>query len=566
LTFQQLGVRYESFETQFSFAWFSLIVSCIGNGLAGPRGHSGSLQRCFREGRQKQQGSRSNKGTIPNLAVKNRGEGDSSTRNSWVGFDVSRVTGEPVAKAELRMYLGRLSAAATSHTVFGGTSNWQETEITYVSPSNPEVFPFPLDQKDLTGRDVDSWIVYDVTDYVNALVASGQTDITFVVEADDRAYSHYSSRESDNAPQLTLTVGNGEAPQQQQPQQRAQEVTVAEVERPAEPGAFDEPAANETAADGIFVDDVESLQRALNQAGAGDVILVAPGRYAPTKSLGERYANGNRNAYFRANASGSADAPITLKAADPSNPPVLRGLRNSNSDYILWIRGDYWRIENLVLERGGKGLMLDESSNSVVSGVEVDNMGDEGIHLRSGTSNTLIENCIVTQCGKNQPGFGEGIYVGSDGGQWDRFDENCHDNIIRGCEIRNTTAECIDVKEGTKNTIIENCAFYGAKISGENFADSFVDLKGVGAHVRNNRFHKQRNETVTRGVAIVYRRRGPTAERNWIYDNRFYLNNTNGLMVHAYRGDENYTWNNERFPAGPEYQGNAPELYFEPNF
>ena len=312
------------------------------------------------------------------------------------------------------------------------------------------------------------------------------------------------------------------------------------------------------------VDDVNSLRLALQNAQAGDVIIVAPGLYAPESSLQEQFAGATRRAYFAANASGTPESPIVLKGEDPSDPPIIRGLTNANADYCLWIRGDHWQIKDLILKRGGKGLMLDGSSGSLISGLNIRNIGDEAIHLRSGTSNTVIEDSIVRTAGQHQPGFGEGIYIGSDVGQWDDFDRNCHNNIVRRCHISGTFAECIDVREATEGTIIEDCDLFGSRISGVNFADSFVDLKGITARVRNNRLYKEGNSIVTRGVAIVERPQGPTAESNWIYNNQFFLDDQDGVMVHAFRGAENYAWNNLRTPAGPEYQGNSPELGFEP--
>ena len=70
----------------------------------------------------------------------------------------------------------------------------------------------------------------------------------------------------------------------------------------------------------------------------------------------------------------------------------------------------------LILERGGKGLMLDESNNSVVSGVTVRDVGEEAIHLRSGSINCIVQDYNVRETGKNKPGFGEGVYIGSDHG------------------------------------------------------------------------------------------------------------------------------------------------------
>ncbi|MEM9458035.1 MAG: right-handed parallel beta-helix repeat-containing protein [Myxococcota bacterium] len=314
----------------------------------------------------------------------------------------------------------------------------------------------------------------------------------------------------------------------------------------------------------IMVRDVAGLRAALLGATAGDRIVVAPGVYAPEDVLEEDYAGAPRAAYFLANASGSEQDPIRLEAEDPANPPTLRGLTYSDSAYVLWIRGEYWQIQDLVLERGGKGLMLDESSHTVASRVEVYDMGDEGIHLRSGTSNALVEDCVVESVGLNQPGFGEGLYIGSDGSQWGLYEPACHNNVIRGCTVRGTRAEGVDIKEGTEGNVVEDSDFYGGEISGENFADSFIDLKGVDARVRNNRFYKEDNGTVTRGVAIVERPMGPTAQGNWIFDNEFFLDDANGVMVHAYAGSGNCAWDNMRTPAGDDYQGNAPELCFEP--
>lgn len=557
---------------KLSFRWFSFL----------------SLAFIFQVGAQAQeltsltptkdayvQQGRGNKGRVSNLPVKNRGEAHTTTRNAWVGFDISQFSnsGQTVEKAEFRLFLGKLTSSETTHTIFEGDNNWEETTLQYVSPTSPEVFPWPLAQKTLTKNDVNSWVVYDVTDYVNILISSGQTEVTFVIEAEDSAYSHYDSRETANVPTLNMTAGESARQDEVADEELLDEVLddlSDEEVLVEEPVVVDLPVAEETQAeqespDGqIRVNDVTSLQAALDNATAGDVIVVAPGVYAPSGSLVEEFAGGNRRAYFRADASGSENAPIVLKAEDPTNPPVIRGLHVRNSDYLLWIRGDHWIVEDLILEQGGKGLMLDGSSNSVISRLVVFNIGEEGIHLRSGTSSTVVEDCKISDTGMTRPGLGEGIYIGSDGRHWSSFDRSCDNNVIRRCEVRTCTAECIDIKEGTRNSIVEDCLFYGARISGENFADSFIDLKGVGAHVRNNRFYKQSNETVTRGVAIVHRSRGTTAEDNLIYGNQFFMNNSNGLMVHAYRGDDNFAWDNTRIPAGQDYQGDSPELRITP--
>ena len=312
--------------------------------------------------------------------------------------------------------------------------------------------------------------------------------------------------------------------------------------------------------DGV-VKSVAELREALLTAEPGDRIVVAPGEYVAPDAYQVDFAMMPRRVYYYSQSAGSPSQPITIESQDSDDKAVLEGMTTGDSAYILWINGAHWRVRNLVLRVGGKGLMLDEASESEVTGVEVYNVGDEGIHLRSGTSDSLVDGCIVDGTGLVQPGFGEGIYIGSDNSQWDLYERACNNNVVRDCEIRNSRAEGIDVKEGTTGNVVEGSSIYGAEIAGENFADSFIDLKGDGAQIRNNVFYRESNGTVTRGVAIVHRDVELTATNNWIFDNTFSLDDAEGVMVHAYDGLDNYAWDNVREPVGDEYAGNEPELY-----
>ena len=320
----------------------------------------------------------------------------------------------------------------------------------------------------------------------------------------------------------------------------------------------------------IDVETVEELRAALINARPGDQIMLAPGVYQPSSAESVRFAGSNRRIYFGTHSdgnpiSGEPDNPIILESADPNQPAVLRGLENNRSGYVLWIYGEHWVVRNLILENGGKGLMMDNASGSVVRDVEIRRTGDEALHLRSGTSNVLIENVTIDTAGLNQPGFGEGVYVGSDRNQWDQYDRACNNNVIRNCTIRAVTAEAFDIKEGTEGTIVEGCSIYGGSISNELFADSFIDIKGTSARIFSNRFYKENNDRVTKGVALVDRNNSQvmvSSSFNWIYDNVFNMDNADGVMVHGFKGLDNFAWDNRRIPDGDEYNGNAPELYF----
>jgi hypothetical protein len=96
--------------------------------------------------------------------------------------------------------------------------------------------------------------------------------------------------------------------------------------------------------------------------------------------------------------------------------------------------------------------------------------------------------------GSKDKGFGEGVYLGSATSNWgsygdssggpDRSDENqVLDNVIGP----GVTAENIDIKEGTTGGVIRGNTFNGSGMSGQdNYADSWVDVKGNGYLVEKN--------------------------------------------------------------------------------
>lgn len=317
----------------------------------------------------------------------------------------------------------------------------------------------------------------------------------------------------------------------------------------------------------INVSTAEALRQALSNAKPGQRIVLSAGTYvAPDKQQFD-WQGSQRVVYFGGDLSGETisgtkNNPIILESADPSQPAVIKGLSVEGSGYVLWINGEHWIVRNLVIEHGGKGLMMDNASHSQVSNVVIRETGDEGLHLRSGTSNVVIEDITIENTGLVQPGFGEGVYIGSDRNQWKSYAPHCNNNTIRRCTIRGTTAEAFDIKEGVDGTIIEGCEIYGSKISNELFADSFIDIKGTGSRIFANKFYRENNELVTKGIALVNRNNDiveVSASYNWIYDNIFDMNNPKGVLVHGYKGKENYAWDNQ--PASGKYKSKQPILY-----
>jgi hypothetical protein len=249
------------------------------------------------------------------------------------------------------------------------------------------------------------------------------------------------------------------------------------VEAPAAaasvPSASDPFATDAAVADGeLVVDTVDEIRTALSSAAAGDVIRVADGEYL----FDERLV---------ASASGTPEAPITLRGARAA---TLR-TKDVSDDYGLHITGDHWRIEGVTVAYASKGIVLDGSVGTVIDGVEIHAIGDEGVHFRSCSSDGVLRNSHVHDTGRDSPQYGEGVYVGSANSNWSDYE--CTDEVEGVAEGDNTervliennlfediTAEGADLKEGTDTGVLRGNVFRRVGASGENSADSAVDAKG----------------------------------------------------------------------------------------
>lgn len=271
-----------------------------------------------------------------------------------------------------------------------------------------------------------------------------------------------------------------------------------------------------THADGgreVLVTNTAELTAALADAKAGDEIILREGTYENDKW------NGKWAAFF-AEASGTAEQPITIRSEDAAHPAVICGIDQSNK-IALWITGDYWSIRDLRLCEAQKGLVLDQSCHSVITGCEVYNIGSEGIHLRDDSSYCLIEHCTIHDTGTVTPKYGEGIYIGSAVGT-EGYGFDCHYNIVRACDISHVAAECVDIKEFTLGTIVEDCTFDGSAISGENGANSFIEIKGNDVIIRHNTGYRNGCEQQLYGFDL-YAPLPEWGQNAAIYENTLYL-------------------------------------------
>lgn len=292
---------------------------------------------------------------------------------------------------------------------------------------------------------------------------------------------------------------------------------------------------------------VEEIRTAMAAAVAGDEIVILPGTYTA-----DNVAASGTAAHYAGLAEGTAADPIIIRSQSPDNPAILSG-DDLSSLAVLRIFGDHWIVRDLKITYARTGLIFDNSNYSQAINCEVYNVGNEAIHVRDGSDYVIIDGCYVHHAGLHMPDYGEGIYIGSAN---ESYAQDVDYTIVRNCTIGpEVKAEAFDIKEGTQNTIIEYNTVDATGISLANYADSFIDLKGVRIYVRYNTFYRNNAVNLLKGIAGVDRHIDLSSYEHVVHDNIFYMDTPDsGNMVQMDSDSEDiYAWNNTRIPAGNEY-------------
>jgi hypothetical protein len=221
----------------------------------------------------------------------------------------------------------------------------------------------------------------------------------------------------------------------------------------------------------IAVSTAARLSHALSSAHPGQTIVLEPGVY-----------EGN----FTASTPGTAAAPITLCG---SRSAVLKG-PGINNGYVLHLdHASYWHVEGFTVEGGQKGVVADGVTHDLIDGLYVHGTGDEAIHLRSFSSYNVVSHNVIRNTGLLVAFFGEGIYVGSANKNWCKYSgcqpDRSNDNRIIDNNIAGTTAENIDIKEGTTGGVISGNILNGTGMV-SSAATSWVNVKGNDWLIKDN--------------------------------------------------------------------------------
>ncbi|MFE9614165.1 right-handed parallel beta-helix repeat-containing protein [Streptomyces sp. NPDC006012] len=236
-------------------------------------------------------------------------------------------------------------------------------------------------------------------------------------------------------------------------------LTVAAVTGALVPAATASTAAG---ASTIEVTTAAQLKSALAAVAPGDTIHLADGTYT-----------GN----FKATTTASAGSRITLTGS--ANAVLTAG-----GGYGLHLNGaSYWTVSGVTVTGGQKGIMIDSARGVVVDGVTVHDLDMEGVHFRTSSTDGVLRNSRIYDTGKDGRGMGEGVYVGTANTLSDKSDRiQILDNTIGP----GVGGENIDIKEGTTGARIVGNTFDGSGLTGANYDDSWVDVKGNDVLVEDN--------------------------------------------------------------------------------
>lgn len=222
----------------------------------------------------------------------------------------------------------------------------------------------------------------------------------------------------------------------------------------------------------VKVSTAKELKDALANARPGDSIVLADGVYEGKFVIAQ---------------SGTEAKPVTVSGS--RNAILDAG--SISTGYVLSIKANYCRVKGITLRNGLKGIVTDEANHNLIEDVLITNVGEEGIHFRTFSSNNIFQNSEVTHTGKNRPGIGEAVYIGSAYSNWEKYtggepDKSDYNKILNNKIGPFVTAECIDIKEGTTGGLVYGNIFTSEGISAENSADSWMDVKGNNYTIENN--------------------------------------------------------------------------------
>lgn len=178
-----------------------------------------------------------------------------------------------------------------------------------------------------------------------------------------------------------------------------------------------------------------------------------------------------------------------------------------------------------------QGLWLDGVAHATIQNINIHDNGQDCLAIHRGSSTqgssfVTFQNSIINNCGLLTAQNGEGAYIGTAAAG---SADSTHDVTIINNTISNTTSECVDIKQGTFNVIIDRNVCDHNSTLDNGFEDAAISVRVAveGNQSRtSNPNHIVRNNTIISpgpGVSFIpfnsaiRLQTGVTASNNIIY-------------------------------------------------
>ena len=219
------------------------------------------------------------------------------------------------------------------------------------------------------------------------------------------------------------------------------------------------------------------LQSAVANISAGTVIKMNPGTYTVPWSMPVK-------------ATGTSSKPAWICG---SRSAILTGEGVGTNGGFRVDKSSYLRISGMTVRGSQKGISVMNSNHVAVSDVLVEHVGEEAVHLKNNTSDSVVIGNTIRETGLLTPAYGEGVYVGTSKLNWCAYNgckaDASNRNAIVSNNISKTSSEPIDLKEGAVDGTVWGNTINGAGMKSGNTlisvqSDNWVVAKNTGSNAK----------------------------------------------------------------------------------
>jgi parallel beta-helix repeat protein len=266
------------------------------------------------------------------------------------------------------------------------------------------------------------------------------------------------------------------------------------------------PACANNASNGSEAKPWCTITYGIGHLASGDTLLVKSGTYNEQPLI-----NG---------PAGTASAPTVIKTYPGATVTIMGAgvdggrVKIENTSYIT--------LDGFIITNFNQGIHVNTSDHIIVQNNTVHHVGQEGIHVQFNSSFVTVQNNTVHDTRQWQYN-GEGIYVGSGSTV---AKDSTNNVTVKGNTVYHTNDEGIEIKDGTHDNIIDgnnvSAALldpaYASPTSGSIEIDEAVNVGGGNQSWPSNPNHIIRNNVVHDSKTGIRLGTGCTAYNNLIYN------------------------------------------------